>query len=122
MPDKTSNELAEERTEKAENRTELANERTFAGWARTAFASIGLGLGFQAIFKTTEPTWVAKAIASLFICLGIWIVWKAANRADNLLPTGEDCSNIVKPKSFRKLAIGITIGAVSLLAALWFLV
>ncbi len=44
-------EMAEERTSFAEDRTLLANERTFAGWAKASFAAIGLGLGFQALFR-----------------------------------------------------------------------
>lgn len=49
----SSNELAEKRTEFAEDRTDWAEdrtiraaERTYAGWLRTAFAAIGIGLGF----------------------------------------------------------------------------
>jgi len=54
-------EMASERTDFAEDRTLLANERTFAGWSKASFASIGLGLGFQALFKSAEPTWTPKA-------------------------------------------------------------
>ena len=36
---------AEDRTDWAEGRTAMANERTFAGWMRTAFAAIGIGIG-----------------------------------------------------------------------------
>ena len=47
--------LAEERTNLAEDRTILANERTFAGWMRTGFAAVAVGLGFQALFSQMEP-------------------------------------------------------------------
>ena len=53
-PDKQH--LAEERTDLAEDRTILANERTYAGWMRTGFAAIAVGLGFQALFAQMEPT------------------------------------------------------------------
>ena len=74
---KSSNDLAEQRTDWAEDRTIQANERTFAGWMRTGLASVGLGLGFQAIFRATEPTWAAKSVATIFICIGIFIFWAA---------------------------------------------
>ena len=74
-------ELAENRTDLAEDRTLLANERTFSGWARTAMASIGVGLGFNALFKAVHPTWFAKGIASVFILLGIFLIVAAERRA-----------------------------------------
>ena len=46
---KDKTELAEERTKYAEDRNVMAMERTFAGWMRTAFAAIGIGLGFMGL-------------------------------------------------------------------------
>ncbi len=83
MPDK-STELAEQRTEFAEDRTDwaedrtiMANERTFAGWMRTGLAAVGIGLGFNALFGKLEPAWFPRAIATLFIAIGIFIFWAA---------------------------------------------
>ena len=85
---KSSNDLAEERTDLAQDRTDwaedrtvLANERTYAGWMRTGLASAGLGLGFQAIFRATEPTWLAKAGASIFLAIAVFIFWEAYRHA-----------------------------------------
>lgn len=127
---KSSEELAEERTEQAgertdfaEDRTLLANERTFAGWGRTAFASIGLGLGFQAIFKSSEPAWVPKCVATLFILLGILLIWLAERRADRLL--NERNGNhviLMSRKIFRIMAFAVTVGGIVLIASIWFLV
>ena len=82
--DKSSNDLAEDRTDLAEDRTDwaedrtlMANERTFAGWMRTGLAAVGIGLGFNALFGKLEPVWVPKAIASLFMAIGIFIFWAA---------------------------------------------
>lgn len=77
----SSNQLAEKRTDWAEDRTLLANERTYAGWMRTGLASVGLGLGFQAIFRATDPTWAAKAVATLFLAIGVFIFWAAWRNA-----------------------------------------
>ena len=81
----SSNDLAEERTDLAQDRTDwaedrtvLANERTYAGWMRTGLASVGLGLGFQAIFRATEPTWL---VASIFLAIAIFIFWEAYSHA-----------------------------------------
>ncbi|TMM48037.1 YidH family protein [Qipengyuania marisflavi] len=65
-----STKWAENRTDWAEDRTILAVERTFAGWMRTAFAAIGIGLAFRVLFGAFEPPWLAKAIATMFIALG----------------------------------------------------
>lgn len=123
-------ELAEERTEKAvertdfaEDRTLLANERTFAGWCRTAIACIGLGLGFQAIFKTIEPTWVAKVIASLLILLGVFIIWQAYRRATAFANNSSSHRvNLMGSSNFMIMAIAISAGGVVLTIALWALV
>lgn len=101
----------------------IANERTFAGWGRTAFASIGLGLGFQAIFKSADPTWVPKSVATLFILLGMLLVWLAGRRADKLLH--ERSGNKVKlmaPRTFRIMAVTVVIGGAVLISCIWFFV
>ncbi|QYJ02032.1 DUF202 domain-containing protein [Thalassovita mediterranea] len=82
MPSKQ--ELAEERTDYAEDRTILANERTFAGWMRTGVASAALGLGFQAIFRAVEPTWVAKLGASVFILIAVVVFYLAWRKSCSL--------------------------------------
>ncbi len=126
----SSEELAEERTEKAEERTDfaedrtlLANERTFAGWGRTAFASIGLGLGFQAIFKSAEPTWVPKCVATIFVLLGILLILLAERRADRLLKDRKSHHVVLTSRRiFRIMAITVTIGGGILIASIWLLV
>lgn len=122
--------LAEDRTEKAserndlaEDRTLLANERTFAGWCRTAFAAVGLGLGFHAIFKSTEPAWIAKSVATLFILIGVWTIWQARSRAAELLR--KQSGNRVNPadaRSFLIMAIVVSLGSATLLTAIWTLI
>jgi putative membrane protein len=122
-------ELAEERTEAAERRTDFAEdrtvqatERTFAGWMRTAFAAIGVGLGFQALFGELEPPGVAKAIASLFIILGVIVAFTAERRACaafDRLSTHE----IERPEtpSIRWMSWSVIAGGLTLVAALWLL-
>lgn len=119
----TKNKLSKDRTDLAEDRTLLANERTFAGWARTALAAIGLGLGFQAIFRETEPTWVAKSIATLFEALGAFVIWRAERRLAAVLH--RISKNSVEPMgrtNFRGITLVICTGALLTVGAIWFLV
>ena len=118
--DKTG--LAEDRTDLAEDRTLLANERTFSGWARTALASVGIGIGFNALFKLVEPSWVAKAIATIFILLGIFLIAAAERRARAIQKrlNAHKISSIASI-NFRVMAIAISIGAASLIVAIWWL-
>lgn len=114
--------LAEDRTDLAEDRTMLANERTFSGWARTAMASIGIGIGFNALFKPIEPTWVAKAIATIFILLGIFLIVTAERRAcavQGRLSAHKVAS--VPVANFRVMAVGVSVGALALIVAIWWL-
>ena len=117
-PDRTD--LAEERTDLAEDRTLLASERTFSGWARTAMAAIGIGLGFNALFKMVEPTWVPKAIATAFIALAIFIILAAERRARALCRrlTAHQVKEL-EGINLKIIAIAISAGAASLIVALW---
>lgn len=113
-------ELAEERTEFAEDRTLLANERTFSGWARTSMAAVGIGLGFNALFRTLEPSWVPKAIATLFIALGIFLIVMAERRANDVRQRLRAHSvEAIRVMNLRTIAIAISIGSLSLIAAIW---
>lgn len=115
--------LASERTDLAEDRTALANERTFGGWARTSMAAIGIGLAFNALFGEMEPGWVPKVLASLFIGLGIFLIWMAERRACAISARISSHSvNALKPMNVRIVAIGIGLGGLALIAAVWLLI
>ncbi len=125
MGDDTSDraELAADRTDLAEDRTALANERTFAGWARTAMAAIGIGLAFNALFGATQPPWAAKAMASLFIILGVFLIVVAERRARAISERISSHSvDALKPVNVRIIAVGIAGGALALIGAIWFLI
>lgn len=115
-----STEWAEFRTNLAEDRTVQASERTFAGWLRTAFAAIGIGLAFSAIFGDLEPNWLGKAIASLFILLGVTIVYTAerrAARAFDRLSTHQ----VDRPRmpNLRWMSWAVIVGSLVLIAGIW---
>lgn len=112
--------LAEDRTEWAEDRTILANERTFGSWVRTGLASLAVALGFQALFRSTDPTWLAQLGASVFVAVGVVIFWAAYASARKVLHRLE--SHDGSPTSRHRLlsvSAAATVGALTLLAALW---
>ena len=115
-------EAAERRTDFAEDRTVQATERTFAGWLRTAFAAIAVGIGFQALFGEFDPPWLARAIATLLILLGMTVAFTAERRA---CPTFARhwTHEIERPEmpNIRWMSWSIILGGVLLIAGLWIL-
>lgn len=125
----SSNQLAEERTDLAQERTDwsedrtiLANERTFAGWMRTGLASAGLGLGFQAIFRVVEPTWLAKLGATVFLVISLMVFWLAQRKACDVSKRMN--SHAARPMgrtNYRTISGVFGCGVLVLLGLLWFL-
>ena len=72
---------AEQRTDWAEDRTIMANERTFSSWMGTGLGAIGVAIGLKAVFGAFEPTWAAKAVATLFLITAVAIFWSAQRQA-----------------------------------------
>lgn len=120
-PDK-STAWAELRTDLAEDRNIMAMERTFAGWMRTAFAAIGIGLGFKAVFGAFEPPWLAQAIATVFILSGGWLAITAQRRACATLERlNAHKFQAISTPNFRVFAYAVAAGALLLVAGLWVL-
>lgn len=101
----------------------LANERAFSGWVRTSLATVGIGLGFKALFGTLQPLWVPKAIATLFVCLGILIIVMATWRCRQVMAR-LTAHQIYSVSAFRLYVIAVVycLGALTLLIGLWVLV
>ncbi len=121
-PKTSSNDLAEQRTDWAEDRTIQATERTYAGWMRTAFAAIGIGLGFRALFGEFDPPWLAKLIATMFILLGAMVSYTAQRNACKTLGrlTTHDIDRPARLQ-MRWLSHLVTVAAITLAVAFWFL-
>ena len=115
-------ELAENRTKLAEDRTVLANERTFAGWLRTGFAAVGIGLGFHVLFQAMQPFWVPKTIATAFLLAGIYVIVVAERRACAVLDR-LDTHQVAELKPMNlKVVTWVSVAAtLSLIAAIWLL-
>jgi putative membrane protein len=115
--------LADNRTDLAEDRTLLANERTFAGWARTAFAAIGIALGFNALFKTLEPLWLPKVISTAFLLIAIFVILVAENRASGVIKRLSSHEvETFRPNHLRLLTGGIVLATIALIGAIWLLI
>jgi putative membrane protein len=113
---------AEFRTDLAEDRTIQATERTFAGWMRTAFAAIGVGIAFHVVFGEFRPPWLAQAIATLFILVGMMVAWTAERRACatfKRLSTHEVVR--LRTPSIRWMSWSVVLGGLALIAGLWIL-
>lgn len=109
-----------ERVALAEDRTLLANERTFAGWLRTGLAAVGIGVGFHALFQQMEPAWVPRAIATLFLLVGIVVVVAAERRAAAV--TRRLSAHVVvsaRPMNLRLIVFAMAAGTLALIAAIW---
>lgn len=119
--DRSSHELAEDRTDLAEDRTIMAVERTMASWMGSGMGMIGLGLGLRALFGAFEPSWVAKAMATFFMVMAIIIVQSAKNRMCKAIarmsPSWVDAPNT---RGMKLVAYGISAGAVLVGVGIWF--
>jgi putative membrane protein len=114
--------LAEARTDLAEDRTVLANERTFAGWLRTGFAAVGIGLGFQVLFQAMQPPWVPKAIATAFLLAGIYVIVIAERRACAVLSRFDEHKVAeLRPINLRIVTFMSVTATAALIAAIWLL-
>ena len=122
MADEDRAELARVRTDYSEDRTVLATERTFAGWLRTGYAGIGIGLAFNALFGRVEPVWVAKLIATAFLLIAVAIFVAAERRACTVfdrLKTHKVQS--VRITTVRLLTLANVLATAALIAAIWLL-
>ena len=117
-----STQWAEFRTDLAEDRNIMAMERTFAGWMRTAFAAIGIGLGFRGLFGEWDPVWLPKLIATVFILGGGWLAITAERRACKTLErlNTHEFEAIPTP-NFKVMAYAVATGSVVLSIGLWVL-
>ena len=111
-----------ERTALAEDRTLLANERTFASWMRTSLAAVAIGIGFNALFQTMEPDWVPKAIATIFLLIGIFVMLSSGRRACAVVEWLKPHEiKTLRMMNLRFVSWSISLATVALIWALWLL-
>lgn len=109
-------------TDLAEDRTILASERTFAGWLRTSLAAVGIGLAFHVLFGKVEPSWVPRAIASLFLSIAIITIFLAERRAAAAIRRIQPHVVVTaKALNLRLIALATILATTALAAAIWLL-
>jgi putative membrane protein len=90
---------------------------------RTGMAAVGIGLGFNALFRSLEPDWVAKAIATAFLLVAIYIFLSADRRARRILDNLDAHSvSALKPMRIRLLSWLLSLATLALTGAIWLLV
>ncbi|KAA9005266.1 YidH family protein [Histidinibacterium aquaticum] len=112
--------MARDRTDWAEDRTILANERTFAGWMRTGMTSLVVALGSSALFAETEPAWIAKTVASVFVLVAITVF--AAGLIESRRAQLRIKSHVTAPQPAKRLtfvAVILTLGAMGIGVIIW---
>lgn len=115
-----NSELAQNRTDWAEDRTIMANERTFSAWMGTGLGAVGIAIGLKAVFGATDPTWVAKLVASLFLGVAILIYWMAQRQAcKTLTRLTEKDAEAMPSRHFTLLACVMTGATLATGAVLW---
>ncbi|MGB7286956.1 MAG: DUF202 domain-containing protein [Salaquimonas sp.] len=115
-----SKQMAENRTALAEDRTLMANERTYSGWTGAGLGCIGIGLGVQAIFKETDPTWLAKLAATIFMAAALAFFFAAWKNACGTLVRLKDHDAVpASRKQLTQISLALAAGTVLVTAILW---
>ena len=119
-PEGDKTDQARARTEWAEDRTVLANERTFAGWMRTGMAALAVAIGMRAVFRPAEPEWAAKAVASIFVAVALYIFWQAwRNACHTHARLDQEDVQSIPGRGYGWIAAIMAVGAVATGAILW---
>lgn len=83
-------------------------------------ASLALALAMRAVFGGLDPTWIAQAVATLFVVIAIAIFWSARAKACATLDRlNAHRSEPVGKTSFTLLSILMSVGAVLIGGVLW---
>lgn len=108
------------RTRWAEDRTIMANERTFSSWMGTGLGSVGIAIGLKAVFGATEPTWVAKLAASMFLAIALLLYWTAQRQACKTLERlSEHDAESTPSKAFKRIALVMALATIFTGGVLW---
>ncbi|MBU2533519.1 MAG: DUF202 domain-containing protein [Alphaproteobacteria bacterium] len=87
---------------------------------RTGLSSVAVGLAVQAIFYESQPTWLAKLGATLFVIIGIVVFMFAFRSARYVLSRLESQStNPVSKTGMSLIAILFVLASLFLDVILW---
>ena len=78
---------------------------------------------FKALFNAMEPAWAPKAIATLFVLLGVFLIWMAERRACVVAGRlNTHAARDMKQMNLKLIALAIGAGSLGLVAGIWLLV
>lgn len=87
---------------------------------RTGLAAVGIGLGFHALFGKLEPTWLPRAIATMFILIGISVFYVAQKKGCEVVDRlNAHHSKPVQRVNLRVIAIVMSLASAALVVGLW---
>lgn len=82
--------------------------------------AVGIAIGLKAVFGATDPTWVAKLAASLFLAIAILVYWLARRQAVKTLSRlHESDAEAMPTRNFSLLAGVLTAATVFVGGVLW---
>ncbi len=87
-PPDHSDSLAVMQMESAIHRTLLAEQRTYSAWVRTGLTSSATGFAIAKLMTETEPAWLVRCLAILFLstgaCMFLLAFWAYRNALSKL--------------------------------------
>lgn len=79
-----------------------------------------MAIGLKAVFGAFDPTWAAKAVATIFILAALVIFWAARQQAcRSYARMSETRAEVQHPRRMTALAVVLSVGAVGTGIILW---
>ncbi len=88
----------------------------------TGLGALAVALGLQALFRDFEPTWAAKAVASVFVIAALCIFWSGHRSAVSTLTRLDGHKTVsLSRRRMAFLSALLCLAALAVGATLWLL-
>lgn len=85
-------------------------------------ASLAVAIGLKAVFGAFDPTWAAKALATIFVIAAVYIFWAAYDAATKTMDRLTDHHANAQPnKRMKILSVVFSCASVGVGGILWML-
>ena len=86
----------------------------------TGLACVGVAIGLHAVFGSTDPKWLAKLVASVFLVTALAIFWAAVRQACKTYTRLNDSEVEVQgAQVFKRIGVMMSIGTLGVGIVLW---